>query len=232
MSTTYQPKSDKRLMEVESSGAAVEAIGGLGVIVLSILGLIGLAPDYLGPIAGIVFGVSVLIQGTAIAAEHESLFSRVAGTMFRQIELGSGMTAEIMAGGAAIVLGVLALLQISTDVLLPALVISGGAAIMLTAGAVRRLNDLKLEAAESDDSAQRVMRATTSGAAASQVLAGIAAVVLGIIALASTSSAAATTSVTWMTLSLVGLIVLGASIMMSGGSLTGRFVQMINRTTS
>jgi len=35
-----------------------------------------------------------------------------------------------------------------------------------------------------------------------------------------------------MTLSLVGLIVLGASIMMSGGSLTGRFVQMINRTTS
>ncbi len=227
MSTTYQPKSDKRLMEVESSGAAVEAVGGLGVIVLSILGLIGLAPDYLGPIAGIVFGVSVLTQGTAIAAEHASLFSKVAGTSFREIELGSGMTAEIMAGGAAIVLGVLSLLQISTDILLPALVIAGGAAVMLTAGSVRRLNDLKLEAAESEDSAQRIMRATTSGAAASQVLAGIAAVVLGIIALASTSTAA---TATWMTLSLVGLLVLGASIVMSGGSLTGRFVQMISRS--
>lgn len=232
MSTTYQPKSERRVMEVESGGAAVEAIGGLGVIVLSILGLIGLVPAYLGPIAGIVFGVSILTQGTAIAAEVSSLFAKVAGTTFRGAELGGGMTAEIMAGGTAIVLGVLALLQIATDVLLPSLVIAGGAAVMLTAGSIRRLNDLKVEAAESGDAAQRVMHAATSGAAASQILAGVAAVVLGIIALASTPTAATAGGATWMTLSLVGLLVLGASTMMGGGSLTGRLVQMINRSAA
>jgi hypothetical protein len=235
VSTTFQPKSDRHLLEVESSGAAVEAVGGLGVIVLSILGLINLVPATLAAIAAIVFGVAALAQGSAIATEHSQLFSKFGGDTTGSLELGGGMTAEIMAGGAAIVLGVLALLRIAPEVLLPASVIVGGASLMLTAGSVRRLNNMKMAAAEasSTDSAQRVLHAATSGAAGSQLLAGVGAIVLGIIALASqpATTLAAAAPQSWLTLTLVGLLVLGASIMISGGSLTGRLMQMFSRSS-
>lgn len=233
MSTTYQQQSERRLLEVESGGAAVEAVGGISVIVLSILGLVGLAPDFLASIAGIVFGVAVLAQGAAVAAEYFSLFSRLTNGAMGAVELGGGMTVEITAGGAAIVLGVLSLLGIAPSVLLPALVIAGGASLILTAGAVQRLNNLKMMASQAPETAQRVMHAATSGAAASQLLAGTGAIVLGIVALASIP---ATVPVevgmmgTWLTLTLVGLLVIGAAILMSGGSLAGRLMQMFNRS--
>jgi len=235
VSTTFEQRSDRRVLELESGGAAVEAVGGLGVIVLSILGLINLAPVALGAVAGIVFGVAILAEGSAIAAEYSKLLSQAGGDMLGEMELGSGMTAEIMAGGAAMVLGVLALLQIEPEILLPALVIVGGAGLIFAAGAMSRLNNIKLAAKEQAGTAQHLLHAATAGAAGSQILAGIGAIVLGIIALASSTGgtyAVASAAGAWVTLSLVGLLVLGAAIMMSGGSLTSRFVQILNRRTS
>lgn len=231
MSTTFDPRTEKRLLEVESSGAAVEAIGGLAVVVLSILGLAGLAPEFLAAAAGVVIGVSIFAQGTAVAAEYHDLFSRLGGRALDAVELGAGMSVEIMAGAGAIVLGIIALIHIAPDILLPALVIAAGASLILSAGTVQRLNGLKMAAAETPALAQQVMRTATAGVAAGQLLAGIAASVLGIIALASipTATANAAAGVTWLTLTLVGLLVLGASVMMSGGSLMARFIQMFSR---
>lgn len=229
MSTTFDHRSEKNLFEVESSGALVEAIGGLSVIVLSILGLAGLVPDFLAAIAGIVVGVSIFSQGAAVAGEYHNLYSRLAGGAVGAVELGAGMSIEILAGAAAIVLGIIALIPIRPDILLPALVIAAGAALILSAGTVQRLNNLKIAAAETPALAQQVMRTTTGGAAAGQLLAGMAAGVLGIIALASLPSGAAAAGATSATLTLIALLVLGASILMSGGSLAARFVQMFNR---
>jgi hypothetical protein len=238
MSTTFEQRTERRVMEEESTSAAAEALGGLAVVVLAILGLAGLVPVYLAGIAGIVFGVTVLAQGTAVAAEYQNLYARFrGGNQTGAVELGGGMTFEIVAGGSAIVLGVLALIGAKPDVLLPALVITGGAALMLSAGTVQRLNNLSLTAAEEADPAHQVTHAATAGAVAGQVLAGIAAAVLGIIALASLSTMAAgvggaeTTNAPsgnaiWLILTLVGLLVLGASQMLTGGSLVSRVVQM------
>jgi hypothetical protein len=236
MATTSQQQAERSLLQVESSGAAVEAVGGLTVIVLAILGLAGLGTVLLSAIAGIVFGIAVLAEGASVASEYTSLYNRLTGGTGSAVELGGGMTVEILGGGAAIVLGILAVLHVAPEILLPALVISGGASLILAASTVQRLNSLKMTAAETPETAQRVMRAATSGATAAQVLAGAAAIVLGIVALASmTASAAAATSsglATWEVLTLVGLLVLGASIMLSGGSLAGRLLQMFNRLPS
>lgn len=233
MSTTFEQRMERRMLEVESGGAAAEAVGGLAVIVISILGLVGLAPEPLAAIAGIIFGVAILAQGSTIAAEYYSLYSRLSGGALGTVELGGGMTVEVMAGGAAIVLGILALLGMAPEILLPALVITAGGSLILAAGAVQRLNNLKLTAAEPQGTAQRVMHVATSGAAAGQLLAGIAAIVLGIIALASMptmgTAVAASATATWLTLTLVGLLVLGTSVAMSGGSLAGRLFEMFNR---
>jgi hypothetical protein len=236
MSTTIEHMSDRHVLEVESGGAAVEAFGGLAVVVLSILGLVGLASVPLASIAGIVFGIALLAQGAAVAAEYSDLFSRLSGGTMGAIELGGGMTVEITAGGAAIVLGILALLGDASAYLLPALVITGGASLILTTGTLQRLNHLKMAAAEASDMAERVMRATTSSAAAGQLLLGVAAIVLGIVAFSVTPTAmvagAAQLTGTRMILTLVGLLVIGSSITMSGGALVGRLTQMFDRRTA
>ena len=235
MSTTFEHTGEKRLLEVESGGAAVEAVGGLAVAVLSILGLAGLASESLAAITGIIFGIAMFAEGVAIATEYSGLYARVSGGLMGAVELGGGMTVEIMAGGAAIVLGVLAVVGIAPLYLLPALVITGGASLLLTAGALQRLNSLKVSAAETPELAQRIMRVVTSSAAGGQMLAGVAAIVLGIVALASLPAAASAAAAgggaiaTWLILTLVGLLVLGSSIMTSGGSLVGRLIQMFNR---
>jgi hypothetical protein len=61
--------------------------------------------------------------------------------------------------------------------------IAVGSSLVLTAGAVQRLNDLKVQAAGLPEMAQKVAQAAVSGAAGVQILAGIGAIVLGILAL-------------------------------------------------
>lgn len=224
--------AEKDLLRLETGGAAVEAVGGLAVIVLSILGLAGLGTTLLSAIAGIVFGIALLTEGASIATEYTNLYNMQSAGVVGATELGGGMTVEILGGGAAIVLGILAVLKVAPDVLLPALVIAGGTSLILAAGTLQRLNNLKLMAARTPDVAQHIMRAATSGATAAQVLAGAAAIVLGIVALASMKATATAATVaglsTAQVVTLVGLLVLGASIMLSGGSLAGRLLQMFN----
>lgn len=229
--TTFQHMAERRLIEVGNGGAAVEILGGLAVVILSILGLTGLASSSLTAIAGIVFGVAVLAQGAAIAAEYSALYARATETASGSVELRGGMSVELMTGGAVIVLGILSVLGDAAPILLPVLVIVGGTSLLATAGAVQRLSSLKMEVAEISDPAQQVINAATAGASSSQMLAGVAAIVLGIVALASTPAGGAAVTATtmpamWELLTLVGLLVIGASIMMSGGSLMERLVQL------
>jgi hypothetical protein len=235
MPATYEESSrqtERRILEVETGGAAVETVGGLAIIVLAILGLSGLGSEFLAASAGIVFGVAILAQGAAVAAEYSNLLSKVTRGSLGATEVGGGMTMEIVTGGAAIVLSILALLGDVPNILLPVMVISGGAALLMTAGTVQRLNNLKLTVAEPSQSAQRVLHAATSGAAGGQFLAGIAAIVLAIIALASMPAAGAAVAgamSSWLTLTLIGLLVIGVAITLSGGSLASRMVEMFGR---
>jgi len=66
-----------------------------------------------------------------------------------------------------------------------------------------------------------VARAAVTSAAGIQVLAGLAAVVLGILALITTFA-----PYTW-TLSAVGVLVLGATLLLSGAAISGRMMSLL-----
>lgn len=235
MATAVEQKVERQIFEMEAGGSAVEAVGGLGVIVLSILGLAGVSPIFLASSAGVVFGIALLAQGATVGSEYSALLSKVTGGGLGEIELGVGMTVEFVAGGAAVVLGVLALVGIAPVILLPALVIAAGTSLILTTGKVQRLNTLKMEASGAPDIAQRVAGHAVAGVIGAQFLAGLAAIVLGILALVAMPQAmagATATSGASMALTLVGLLVIGCSITMSGGALAGRMMQMFGRVRS
>jgi hypothetical protein len=217
MAMTETPPG-RSLIATESGGSIVEAAGGIAVIVLSIIGL-ARGGEFMTAIATIVLGVALLAEGGAIAAQFSKLLSAVTGGALGAMELGGGMTAEILAGGGAIVLGILALVGLKPMILLPAAVIAVGVALMLTAGAIERLNEIRVQAAGLSETAEKVAQAAVSGAVGTQVLAGIAAVVLGILALVTSYSAS---------LTLVGLIVLGASVTLTGTALAGRMLRMFS----
>ena len=81
---------------------------------------------------------------------------------------------------------------------------------------MQRVNTLKVEAAGLSEMAQNISQSAPIGAISAQVLAGGAAIVLGILAL-TTSHAPV--------LTLIGLPVLGGSVAVSGTALTGRMLR-------
>lgn len=206
----------KTIIEIESGGLLIEAAGGIAVIVLAIIGLARGDDSFLTSIATIVLGVALLAEGGAIAAQFSKLSA--AGGMIGTAELGGGMTAEVHAGVAAIVLGILGLVGLHPMVLLPAAVIAVGGSLYLTAGAVERLGHLRLQAKGVSETAEKVAQAAVSGAAGTQILAGIAAIALGVLALVSASHTAI--------LTLVALLVLGSALTLSGTAVAGRLVRM------
>lgn len=232
MSEAFQ-RYERGAIQVETTGSITEAAGGIAVVVLSIIGLTRADNGFLMAIAAIVLGVAILAQGGTVAAEFSKLLSSAAGaattgaattgtaTMAGAggIEFG-GMTIEFLAGGAAIVLGVLALIGIHTDVLVAAAVITAGGALVLSAGSLQRMNDVQMQAAGLPELTRKLSQAAFSSTSGAQALAGVAAVVLGVLALSGVSPAA---------LTLVGLLVLGAAVAVSGAALTGRIAGALNR---
>jgi hypothetical protein len=215
--TTY---GDKAILEIETTGSVVEATLGIAVVVLAIVGLAHADWIVFGAIAAIVLGAALLAQGGAVAAEYTKLLSIISGGTLGAIELGGGMTVEVLAGGSIVVLGILALVGFNPDVLLAAGVIAVGASLILAASGLQRLNTLKVQAAGMSELAQKVTEAAVACAITAQVLCGGAAIVLGILALTVTAHATV--------LMLVGILVLGATVALSGTALTGRLLRLFN----
>lgn len=216
MATTYEQRS---AVGVESAGSAIEAAAAAAVVVLAIIGLAQADTGFMTSIATIVLGATMLIYGATIAAEYSKLLSMATEGTMGAVELGGGMTVEILAGGSAVVLGILGLIGFNPEILLPCAVLAVGAALILSASGTQRLNTLKVEAAKFPEAVQNVAQSAVMGAIAAQVLAGGAAIVLGILALTTAHAAV---------LTLVGILVLGAAAAFSSTALTGRMVRLFN----
>jgi hypothetical protein len=207
-------------MESVGSGSTAEIIGGIAAVVLTILGLAHVAPSFMLPIATIAVGVAILFEGSSVASDYSKIVSATAEGEFQTAELGGGMTADMMAGLAGIVLGILALLGVNEIVLSASAVIVFGTALALSSGMTSRINELKLEQSGVHEPAQRLAHEAGSAAAGTQVLAGLAAIVLGILALV---------GITPVPLTLVALLAVGASVLLSGTALGSRMLTMIRR---
>lgn len=202
-------------------GGLIDAIGGVATIVLVICGLVGIAPPMMVAIATIVFGVALLIQGGAMLSEYTQVVFP-GGVRTSSIEQmgGNSLALVFLVGAGGIVLGVLSLLGISAAVLSPVAVIGFGTALLLSSNAVWRLYVLRRASAQMETTvgqsqhvgAEMLASEMASGSAGIQALAGLAAIVLGILALAGNTAD--------LTLNLVALLALGSTIVLTGSTLS------------
>lgn len=208
--------------KVVAGTSTVEAIAGIGAVVLPILAIIGVLPIFLASIATIVIGAALMIEGGGISAKYQALAARIPGRA-ETSELAGGMTVQLLGGAAGVALGILALLGISSLQLMAVAVIIFGGTLMLGAGSVAQLNSLSIRGAVGVTETQReVARQATNSAAAAQVLVGIGAAVLGIIVLAGIAMPA---EVTVLAVALLGV---GGSILLTGTAVGGRMASMLH----
>ncbi|MGD9542625.1 MAG: hypothetical protein AB7F41_02735 [Methylocystis sp.] len=201
-------------------GGLIDAIGGVATIVLTICGLVGIAPPLMVAIATIVFGVALLIQGGAMLSEYaQVVFPGGARTMSSEQMGGNSLALVFLVGAGGIVLGVLSLLGVSAAVLSPVAVIGYGTALLLSSNAVWRLYVLRRAAMHAEPTigsqnvgAEVLASEMASGSAGIQALAGLSAIVLGVLALAGNTAD--------LTLNLVALLALGATLVLTGSTLS------------
>lgn len=201
--------------EAAAYGGFADALGGIATIVLAIIGLAGIRPDVLTSIATVVFGAALLIQGGAMLSEFAQ-FDAVpephAGAS------GGGLSTLFLVGVAGIVLGVLALLNIHPTMLTAIAAIAFGAALVISTPAVWHL--LTSRSVESrfvtrPPVVQVIASEVAAGSAGVQCMTGLAAIVLGILAVAGVF----TTSLT-----LVALLAAGSALLLTGSSLSGTMI--------
>jgi hypothetical protein len=220
MSTTY---SSAAVADAGSYGGFVDALGGIATIVLAIIGLAGVKAEMLVAIATVVFGAALLIQGGAMLTEFAQIetTTETSGTTS-----GGGLSALFLVGFAGIVLGVLALLGIYSPVLTAAAAIAFGAALVISSSAVWQLLTSRSIAArfERHSPLLRVMASeVAAGSAGLQAMAGLAVIVLGILAVS---------GVYTVGLSLIALLIAGAAIVLTGSSLSGSMTGLMRPATT
>jgi L-asparaginase II len=168
-----------------SKSSVGQTVAALATIVLTILGLAHVVPDFLVAIATIAFGAALLLHGSAMIAEYARANVRLGTAATTAPYAGDGgLSAVLLAGVAGVVLGILALLGISTHELTAIAVIAFGAALILSASSALRVHLVKMSLATPDERSQRLIGdAMTSDMLSSGAgvfgLAGLSAIVLG-----------------------------------------------------
>lgn len=210
-------------------GGLIDAIGGVATVVLAICGLVNLSPSILTAVATIVFGVALLIQGGAMVSEYAQVSFPIdmEGGSIDSFG-GNSLVAVFLVGAAGIVLGVLALLGVQAGVLMPIAAIAFGTALLLSSNAVWRLYVLRrgsrvqgLATSTSQGGGEIIASEMASGSAGLQAVAGLAAIVLGIIALAGSTND--------LTINLVALLILGATLILTGSTLSATVIGFMRR---
>jgi hypothetical protein len=196
-----------------TAGSVIEALGGIGVVALSIIGLAGVIPETMAAIAAIAFGVALASEGAAIAARFSQLTRYPADTV-QKTEVSGGAGSELIGGLAGGILGILALIGMVPVTLLAIASIVFGASILLGAGTASRLS-----LAVSHTGEHWLASDTLAATAGAQVLVGVAAIALGILALVGTAP---------MTLVLVAFLSLGSAAVIQGSAIGGSLVAMFH----
>ena len=209
--------------EAATYGGFVDALGGIATIVLAIIGLSGVRPEDLLSIATVVFGAALLIQGGAMLSEFAQLETMPEASASSS---GGGLSALFMVGIAGIVLGVLALLGVHAPILNSVAVIAFGAALVISSSAVWQLltsRSVAMRFQTRTPIVRVVASEIAAGSAGVQAMAGLAVIVLGILAVAGIYTGS---------LSLIALLVAGAAILLTGSTLSGTMVGLMRPSST
>lgn len=222
---TEEASTVETSMRLASGGSLLESLGGLATIVITIVGLCAhlhyALMAGLAAVSTIILGVALLFAGSATLARFARLLREPGGTP--NADLGGGTMGQFLGGATGIVLGILALLGVVPSVLVPVSAIVFGATLLLGCAATARLNTCTVEGfyGNTHEYARRMageMVAATNGL---QVMAGLAAAILGIIALAG--------MVHPFILSLVAMLVVGSALTLSGFAVSGKVLTALRR---
>jgi hypothetical protein len=203
--------------EAANYGGLVDAIGGIVTIVLAIVALSGINSQMLLAISTVVFGAALLIQGGAMLSEYTHMIFPPGTTAPVEEFSGGGLSVVFLVGTAGIVLGVLALVGIYSVPLTAIAVIAFGSALVLSSNAVWNLHRMKqaffrIGGRPALAGSEVLASEMAAGSAGLQCIAGLAAIVLGILAVTGTNA---------MALTLISLLILGATILLTGSTLSG-----------
>lgn len=217
--------SQDRTAEVSVGGSLTEAVGGVAVIALAITALAGWFQINLVAIAAIVIGAGMLLEGGSIAARYARVLMSASSQRTAGADLGGGLSTEFAGGAAAIILGILSLLHIYPTILLPIIAIVVGAAILLGAASMSALNAMVVEQhfpGAGHGATRQVATAAVGAASGTQVLVGIAAVVLGIIGVAGGAG------MMGLILTAVAFLCVGATMIVSGCAIGSKMISILH----
>lgn len=222
-SATGFDREERLTRGVLAGGSSIETLGGLVALVVTIAGFTTL-PFQMASIAVIALGIALLAQGIAIMSRWRDALRRFeTATAPRKgraakPELVGGISTEVFAGVVCTVLGILALAGVAPLTLLPAAVLLFGGALLL-GGAAQP--DLVFLAPEKNPRVARVTYDAIQTSGGIMVLVGVAASVLGILALLDVGPT--------LTLTLVALLAIGFALLFAGGALTARFARHLTQ---
>ncbi len=217
MASTMIGREERTMERIVVGGSTTEALGGAVAAILAILGLSDIMPMTMAAVAAIALGCALVLDSGMLAAEYSNVVSRAGNSPLAAAELGGGLSAQGAAGIGAIVLGILALIGMEPAVLLPVAAIALGAGIAFGSGVTSRINAVQLQALGDNEAAAKVTQGAVTLATGTQILSGVAGVVLGILALVGFAPTM---------LVLVSMLALGVAILLSGSAVAGRMLSL------
>jgi hypothetical protein len=219
----YSATETRGRFEAVESGSTIEAISGFAAIVLTLVGLGSILPGPMAAIAVIVVGAALLLEGAAVAARYFRLTSETEDQAHSQGEVSGGISAEFLGGATGIVLGLLALIGVYADVLIPVAAIVFGGSLLIGSTTSARLNRLVTQVPRTEETPwmARVAQETMNAAAGAEFMIGVGSGVLGVLAVIGVGS--------WLVLSLVALLAVGVAVLLTGTAVSGRMLALLQR---
>jgi hypothetical protein len=218
-------EKEKKTAELAGAGATTEAIGAAAAIVLAIIGLAGLLTDPVMAVATIVLGAAVLMDAAGVSARYKRIVGALSAgedSRVARAEIGGGISAGTIGGITGVVLGILALLGIApTSLCSVALIVLGGA-LLFGSAEKKRLASLHTSRFALSDRTRHAIDEAIEAAAGGDLMVGIGAVVLGILALLGLAPA---------TLVLVGYLGVGAALLLSGSAFGARMFGIVRHAS-
>lgn len=216
---------EKKTAEMAGAGATTEALGAAAVIVLAIIGLAGALVEPMMAVSTIVLGAAVLMDALAVGARFQRIMSALTageGTRVARPEIGGGVSAGTLGGIAGIVLGILALLGLAATSLCSVALIVFGAALLFGSVEKKRVAAVHTGSYGLTDRTRHVIDEAIAASAGGEVMVGIGAVVLGILALLGLAPT---------TLVLVGYLGVAATVLLSGTAFGARMLGIVRHAS-
>ena len=159
-----------------------ETAAGLALIALGIVALAGIYPGLLTSVAAVVAGVALVFISLALTKDFSDALA-ISGRGLVTSEAGGGLGAGTAAGVAGIVLGILAILDIARPTLVAIALIVFGAAVFLNFIMASQTRALRMTRGSMAPESAKLASSAAASTELTAVLAGVALVVLGIVAL-------------------------------------------------